>query len=677
MSFTTIIRCVVGCFGSLAGVVLLVPLAQAYYPPYSALVIDADTGRVLFERNADEYRHPASLTKMMTLYMVFDALRHRRLHLRQLLWVSPEATQRPPSKLGLRSGDAITVEEAVLALVTRSANDAAATIAENLGGSESTFARLMTLKARSLGMTSTTFRNASGLPDPFQVTTARDMYRLARALQTDFPQYYRYFSTPEFYFRGRRYRNHNHLLDDYLGADGIKTGYIRASGYNLVASAQRSGRRVIGVVFGGESARARDEHMRGIMDVGFAALGVGSEPYRQVAYGNYPSRLPSARSQEAESAAAEQDDDSADSIAWSAPGRPGYSPSSTAVQRSSPAPGYITRSVPVPPADSTGLPGTQAAVTRSAPLPPTDSTQAVVTRSAPLPPADSSPGLTNPQAVQSSTVSLISRPAPVSVTQRRAGELNQDYATRGYSPRSASVTAQASATLEENEEDAQSGDSQDFISGSARVAVRENTPVENGYQVTRVYESSASTAAWESDDAENTRNARPGGRRDTSSGSASVTRNKAAEKVAQNDTARAAALRPASATRRDDSGLVRTGAAQKNKPAEPGMKNKIIPATLQKNATQGKPTPAKQPPPWQVQVGAFSQLTAAKQRASEAQQAVPGALVQQRSAILPLSKSGKTLYRVYFKVFDQKQAGNVCQTLKRKRIDCFPVPPTS
>lgn len=239
---------------------------------YAALVVEADSGKVLYARNAQQQRYPASLTKMMTLYMVFDALKRGRLTLNHRLPVSSRAVAQPPSKLGLRKGETITVRQAILALVTRSANDVATVVAEGLGRTEANFARLMTRKARSLGMEHTTFRNASGLPNNQQVTTAWDMLRLAKALQRDFPQYYHYFSTKDFTFRGKRHRNHNRLLDSYEGTNGIKTGYIRASGFNLVASVNRAGRRVIGIVFGGKTGWARDAHMRDILDQGFERL---------------------------------------------------------------------------------------------------------------------------------------------------------------------------------------------------------------------------------------------------------------------------------------------------------------------------------------------------------------------------------------------------------------------
>jgi D-alanyl-D-alanine carboxypeptidase len=241
-----------------------------------SIVIDAETGQVLSQVNADAITYPASLTKMMTLYLTFEALNAGRLRLEQYLPVSVEAASRAPTKLGLRPGDAVQVQDLILGLVTRSANDAAAVLAEGLAGNEPAFAEHMTRKARQIGMTSTVYRNASGLPDPDQYTTARDEAQLALALYHDFPREYRYFSTRIFYFRGHVIKNHNHLLDWYEGADGIKTGYIGASGFNLAASAVRNGHRLIGVVMGGPSAGTRDREMGALLDQGFADLGAGT-----------------------------------------------------------------------------------------------------------------------------------------------------------------------------------------------------------------------------------------------------------------------------------------------------------------------------------------------------------------------------------------------------------------
>jgi len=243
--------------------------AQAKYASY---VVDADTGEVLHATNEETRNYPASLTKMMTLYMVFDRLEQKRWTLLTPLKVSRRAERQPASKLGLRRGASITVKQAIMALVTKSANDVATVVAENISGRERNFALKMTAKARSLGMSKTTFRNASGLPHRAQLSTAKDMSILARALLRDFPQYYHYFSTESFTFEGHTHSNHNKLLKTYPGADGFKTGYIRASGFNLVASATRDGRRLIGVVFGGRSSSHRNRHMTTLLDQSFALL---------------------------------------------------------------------------------------------------------------------------------------------------------------------------------------------------------------------------------------------------------------------------------------------------------------------------------------------------------------------------------------------------------------------
>ena len=239
-----------------------------------SIVIDAETGRVLSEMNADAITYPASLTKMMTLYLTFEALNSGRLGLDQYLPVSSEAASKSPTKLHLVPGDSVQVHDLILGIVTKSANDAAAVLAEGLAGSEPAFADRMTAKARQLGMTNTVYRNASGLPDPEQRTTARDVAQLALAVYHDFPREYRYFATRQFFFRGRVILTHNHLLDWYEGADGIKTGYIGASGFNLAASAVRNGHRLIGVVMGGASAGSRDREMAALLDQGFAEVGV-------------------------------------------------------------------------------------------------------------------------------------------------------------------------------------------------------------------------------------------------------------------------------------------------------------------------------------------------------------------------------------------------------------------
>ena len=239
---------------------------------YASIVIDAKSGKVLHASNPDRRRYPASLTKMMTLYMLFDALDRGRLTLNQRLKVSRRAQGMAPSKLGLKRGHTIKVKDAILALITKSANDVAVVVAESLGRTEVKFAQMMTKKARAIGMRKTRFRNASGLPNRRQVSTARDMAVLAQHLIDDFPQFYQYFGTQRFSYKRRSFHNHNNLLKNYPGVDGIKTGYIRASGFNLVASSKRRGRRLIGVVFGGKSAKSRDRHMRRLFERAFALI---------------------------------------------------------------------------------------------------------------------------------------------------------------------------------------------------------------------------------------------------------------------------------------------------------------------------------------------------------------------------------------------------------------------
>ena len=237
-----------------------------YTPPYAAMVVDANTGRVLFADHENELRHPASVTKVMTLYMLFEQLERGQVSLDDEIPISRHAASMAPSKLGLRPGATISVEDAIKALVTKSANDIAAAVAESIGGTEERFAQMMTAKARSIGMTRTHYANASGLPNASQVTTARDLIILGRSIQERFPRYYAYFSTHQFTFRGATMGNHNRLLGRVEGMDGIKTGYTNASGFNLLTSVKRGNRRIVSVVLGGKSAAGRDRIMAGLIE---------------------------------------------------------------------------------------------------------------------------------------------------------------------------------------------------------------------------------------------------------------------------------------------------------------------------------------------------------------------------------------------------------------------------
>jgi len=238
---------------------------------YASIVIDTDSGAVVSASSPDRQLYPASMTKMMTLYLTFEAIERGHLRLDQQLPVSKRAAGQPPSKLWLRAGQSIRVQDAILALVTKSANDVATVLAESMAKSEFQFAVKMTAKARDLGMKNTKFMNASGLPNRGQKSTARDMATLGRALLSDFPNHFHYFSRKSFTYLGNTYRNHNHLLSKYAGTDGLKTGYINASGFNITSTAVRDGRRLIVVVFGGRTASSRDSHAIDLLNRGFAA----------------------------------------------------------------------------------------------------------------------------------------------------------------------------------------------------------------------------------------------------------------------------------------------------------------------------------------------------------------------------------------------------------------------
>ncbi len=242
--------------------------AFAAKPKYAAMVIDANTGKVLHAAHVSEPRYPASLTKMMTLYLVFEELQRGKITYSTRIKISKTAAAAPPSKLGLKPGQDIALINVIKALVTKSANDISVAIAEHIAGSEANFAKLMTKRARQLGMHDTTFRNASGLPDTAQVTTARDMLTLALHLYDDFPKQFRHFSLRSFTYRGKTYRSHNTLMKSFKGMNGIKTGYTRASGFNLVSSVRQRGRHVMAVVFGGKTAASRNAHMRGLLKRG-------------------------------------------------------------------------------------------------------------------------------------------------------------------------------------------------------------------------------------------------------------------------------------------------------------------------------------------------------------------------------------------------------------------------
>lgn len=344
----------------------------------AALIIDATTGKILYARNQNEERHPASLTKMMTLYLLFDALKKNQISLNTTIPISRHAAAQKPTNLHLRNGDQITVDLAIKAIVVRSANDVAVAVAEALGGTEGRFAEMMTARARALGMRNTFYHNASGLPDNLQITTATDQATLGRHLAYDFPQFYHYFSTPSFTFRGTEYVTHNNLIGRFRGTDGIKTGYTGASGFNLVSSVVRDNAHIMGVVLGGRTAAKRDREMMRLLDLAFDAahanpmLVARAQVPWQVAINTTPNTgLPNARVYGTASGPANDTDDEdtaegraeADDIdaqtAYTRPPRPTSRPPVVAALQVPPKPQAATRpSVVVPTAAQRPTPKT-------------------------------------------------------------------------------------------------------------------------------------------------------------------------------------------------------------------------------------------------------------------------------------------------------------------------------
>lgn len=265
-------------------------------PAYAAIVMDADSGEIFHTDTADDLRHPASLTKMMTLYVLFKELQNGKIKMNTQMPVSAHAAGQEPTKLGVKAGGTLSVSHAIQALVTKSANDAAVVVAEYLSGTESHFSEKMTQQARLLGMNRTTFKNASGLPNPYQITSARDMAKLSRALYKDFPQFFNYFRLKSFNYKGENHRNHNHLLGKVSGVDGFKTGYTAASGFNLAATAERydaanKKHRLIVVVLGGPTRFWRDQRVESLLETHFQKKGIGEARLMEATYRQDSSEL--------------------------------------------------------------------------------------------------------------------------------------------------------------------------------------------------------------------------------------------------------------------------------------------------------------------------------------------------------------------------------------------------
>src|SRR5579863_8019350 len=381
---------------------------DSYSPQFSQIIVDANSGATLTSSSPDASRHPASLTKIMTLYLLFERLDAGKIKLDTEMPVSRHASEQDPTKLGLMPGQTIRVEDAIKGLVTRSANDAAVVIAEALGGEEEDFAKLMTRKAHMLGMSKTVYRNASGLPDDEQVTTARDQATLGRAIQDRFPRYYRYFSTTSFTFRGHSIANHNHLLGSVEGVDGIKTGYTRSSGFNLVTSMRRGNRHLVGVVMGGHSAGSRDAIMRNLLAENLEKASTRRTVAAITDHNTSDSSLEVASSEDA-------------------------APTSPAAPQASPAPVSIAPAVPRPTAAASLMSQARAEV-------PAKTEQTAKTDQAKVEPAPLTSGviLTQPlAAIPGSSEPM--KPVKVKTVQIKAGQVK--LASAGSTPAAPPVTS--------------------------------------------------------------------------------------------------------------------------------------------------------------------------------------------------------------------------------------------
>ncbi|WP_296584679.1 D-alanyl-D-alanine carboxypeptidase [Xanthobacter sp.] len=596
----------------------------------AAIIVDANTGKVLYEENSDALRHPASVTKIMTLYLLFEQLEAGNLRLDSKLEVSAKAASQQPSKLGVRPGQTIEVEDAIKAIVTRSANDVAVVIAENLAGSESAFAEAMTEKARALGMSRTVYRNASGLPNVNQVTTARDLSILGRAIQDRFPKQYKYFATRTFYYRGQAIGNHNRLLGRIDGVDGIKTGYTNASGYNLVTSVKRDGRYLVGVVLGGSSGGSRDARMTSLISQNLPTAYAGGRvapKITEVADNAFSIGKPGSFNAPMPVVAA-RDDVQPHAVA--------PLPKPAVVEAN--AEPTTTASIPAKPATRTANQAVAAAAP-SAPLP-----QVKPGSAEPIKPvAVKTVSIQKPTAAN---VAAVPAPAPIPVqvaattqfTSAPAGVLGYLGPSRlAQSPAAAAATAAAEGRAHAKPQQVAARTDVPAPAPAAptgKDTSRLGVPDAAAEQAMRA----ARIAAMEPDDpyARALRSAREGVVDDRA-------RPQAAQQAAK--PVRTASLAPVAAPQ----------------PA-------VAPAPSQRSHV-----PASAKNGWSIQIGAFDGERAARTKLDAARARVKSALAGADPYTEKVTKGSTELYRARFAGFDEKSAKEACRLLKRNDFDCMPI----
>jgi D-alanyl-D-alanine carboxypeptidase len=650
---------------------LLQSAAPAHARParHAAMILDANTGAVLHNDNADERRHPASLTKMMTLYLTFEIIEQGRMSMSSKVTISQEAASVAPSKLDLDPGEEITVREAIFALITKSANDVAVALAEKIGGSERNFVRLMNAKARELGMTRTNFENASGLPDGDQVTSARDMITLGLHLQDDYPQYYGMFATRSFSFRGRSYRNHNTLMNNFGGIDGIKTGYTRDSGFNLVTSVRRNGRHLVGAVFGGGSAAARNGEMRVLLTRAF----------------NRASRVktrkpapPLVAQLKAPPKRAERPVPPKPTVLAQAtpkPDRP--APQPKAIAQQTPAAG--TEQVPdvIKPAV-----GAQIAIERGEPP------------SAPDIPAQSEVALTEtPPESAPPPVQVVSKVRRIMVAPRRAAKATQPNPSQTTDMEASDQdderanstgvkTANAPVTAAQTDAPAPPVFASTSFSDAPNVTetiVPKTTP--GHLALASAIDSRASLGASDVppavEQAEATRNdaqAPQVAALQTPSNPPSLAHAPAPAETRMPPKVMTASFTPPSSAPSTPERKVEPPRPRAAAPIQRGMR----PSTLQAQAdaiSDGRPARMATADPgngrFEIQIGAYASMNDAQRALGAVQARAGGVVASYASVTQPVDKGGRTIYRARFRGFDANSAANTCVALRKQSFDCF------
>lgn len=593
------------------------------------MILDANTGAVLHDEDGDEPRHPASLTKMMTLYLTFDTVEQGRMSLSSMVKISQEAASVAPSKLELEPGEEISVADAVRAVITKSANDVAVALAEKIGGSQANFVRLMNAKAGELGMSKTHFENASGLPDPEQVTTAHDMITLALHLQDDFPQHYPLFAMREFRYNGHSLRNHNTLMNSFTGIDGIKTGYTQASGFNLVSSLRRNGRHLVGAVFGGQSAATRNGEMRTLLT---RALNRAS-PTRT----RKPSAYLIAKIKSEPKLAVRPAKKAAAVVAEAKP--------AVVAEKPAPAPRPALRSPPQtlpvePPAASPGVPTSaveaeKTSAAEPAPPPPGTTLQVAKVRHVMVAPRQ---GPKRPP------------PKPSETTDMAATEEGE---TSGPDPAvSETIVPKSSAPAHTASLPATTAS----MLGAADVAA--DAPLAPA-TVTAPVVAKAATPAPE-----------PRASKAASAAKREQREKDSADKIAPAKTQKPEpAMMPAAATAAGALSKVRVA---RTLTVPPGLR----PSTFEAQASALKTGTAlaansDSGSRFEIQVGAYASLSEA-QRALSAVQTRAGPIVASHPSVThPVSKDGRQVYRARFRGFDANAAASACQGLRKQAFDCF------